>query len=195
MRHVLTATVILGLTLAFWLHERNGTIGEASEYQPTGSHTVVIPAGTKIQVALPYGIPRAVEAGDKIVAFVAAPVLVNDSVAIADGAPIHGLVEHIRNTDKEASAQLEFSELVIDGRGIMMQAEPVIATLVPDFEILQDGLEVITGGALGAALGAATQNENAVSWGLAEGGLEGASQTRNGSHFQLVLKRPLSIPK
>src|SRR5262245_1391723 len=144
-RLTVIAAVVLS-AIAFWSYGTKVITSTASEFKPATRQLTLVPAGTRIPAILPYGITEGTKPGEKVVAFVSPPVMINNEIVIPQGARLQGVVEQIEENHRRASTRLNFSVLVLDNHTMEIHTDPLTATLLvtTDFQLLGNGFEAKT---------------------------------------------------
>ena len=194
---VIVTLIPVLLIVAFWIYRTRITALKAAQYAPAAPQLTVIPPGTQFQAILRDGIPESTKAGDTIVGFISAPVVVNNEVAIPAGTPLKGVVEEVKMGEKKAIVRVNFDHLVFHDREFSIRTKSVMATapIVSDFEVLASALRTTTGAAVGAAAGATSRDEGQIGKGLVGGALSGVAPSQQKfTPVTLVLNEALELP-
>ena len=193
-RLILIAAVVLS-AIAFWSYGTKVITSTASEFKPATRQLTLVPAGTRIPAILPYGITEGTKPGEKVVAFVSPPVMINNEIVIPQGAQLQGVVEQIAENHRRASTRLNFSVLVLDNHTMEIHTDPLTATLpvTTDFQILGNAFQATTSAVLGITMGAGSRDERQVGWGAVRGSLVTPGIDTNVRPITVILNRPLQL--
>ena len=195
VRRLLVIAMVALAVVAFWSYRTSVLTSTASEFKPTTRQLMLIPAGTRIPAILPYGITEGTKPGEKVVAFVSPPVIINKETAVPQGAQLTGIVDQIEKQHGKASTRLNFSMLAVGNRLIKIQTDPVVATVpvTTDFQILGNAFEATTSAVLGITQGAGSRDERAIGWGAVRGTLVTPGLDSNVTPITVVLNRPVQL--
>ena len=195
IRRVLVVAVLILSVLTYWSYRKTIALVEASEFQLVASVLPTLPEGTTIRAVLSNGITKATRAGDEILAFGVAPVLINGQPVLPAGIRLKGVVEHIE-FGHQAQVKINFDEIILGNTPSPMETEPVVATTRPvtDIKLLTDVLNIMTGSGVGIAIGVGSQDRNVIAHGLAQGAQFGVpGPTQKSAQVTVVLTKPLRI--
>jgi hypothetical protein len=129
-----------------------------------------------------------------VVAMVAKPVVFDNRVVIPTGAKLRGTLQKFIKVGEKAKATVAFVTLVMDGRGIAIQADRVrmVTPVRSDFEILGSAFQALMGATVGGSLGAESNDPLMIRRGMVEGVGSSVIDT-SAVHFTLTLTRDLDI--
>jgi hypothetical protein len=130
---------------------------------------VMIPGGTRLQIALIDGVGTAKNSpGDQFLATIAEPVVIDGKTILDKGTKVRGRVTDVNESGRvkgRASIRLVLTDIVRDGKDLPISTKPFVAvaqnTKKRDAKIIGGGAGVgtligaIAGGKKGAAIGAA----------------------------------------
>jgi hypothetical protein len=194
-RRLMVIAVVVLSAVAFWSYGTHVVTSTASKFKPATRQLTLVPAGTRIRAILPYGITEGTKPGEKVVAFVSPPVMINKVIAIPQGAQLQGVVEQIEENHLRALTRLNFSVLVLGNRSMELHTDPLQATLpvTTDFQILGNAFQATTSAVLGMTMGAGSRDERAIGWGAVNGSLVTPGIDSNVRPITVVLNRPLQL--
>jgi len=194
-RRLMVIAVVVLSAIAFWSYGTDVITSTASEYKPATRQLTLVPAGTRIPAILPFGITEGMKPGEKVVAYVSPPLMINKVIAIPQGAQLQGVVEQIAENHRRASTRLNFSVLVLDNRPMEIHTDPLMATLpvTTDFQILGNAFQATTSAVLGITMGAGSRDERQVGWGAVRGSLVTPGIDTNVRPITVILNRPLQL--
>src|SRR5689334_21990728 len=107
--------------MQFRQYREKSAVSAAAEFMPVTALPVVVPAGTQIQAVLKDSFTTSTKPGDSIRAFVTDPVMVNDTVAIPEGARLDGIIEAITAGKSQATAWLNFRSLLMGDKSMHIE--------------------------------------------------------------------------
>jgi len=171
------------------------TVAATGAFMPITAVHVVVPEGTRIPAVLKNSFSSSTKAGDSVRAFVADPVMVNETVAIPIGSRMDGTVEQIMTTKVQAETTLRFSSVLIGDKSWPIETEPLKTnvTIESDFEILSNALGTVASTGIGVAIGAAGRTEGGIAAGLTAGAMRAASGGNNDIKITVILAEPLHL--
>jgi hypothetical protein len=195
IRRAFVFGVIGSAMIGMWLYQRDLAISESYEFLPESPVFKWLPAGTRIEAVLRYGIIESTEVGDKIVAFVAEPVRVNNEIAVPVGAQLNGTVDAISADEQKATVRLTFYQVVVDKKSSAIRTGPVTETVpvVSDLTVIAQAFEATTGAAFGAALGAAAGDVRQTAVGTVLGTIAGLPSVDALVPIKVVLSEPVEL--
>jgi hypothetical protein len=191
--YLLIVVVLVGAGTYLWQYRK---VSVAPSFMPRTSVRVIVPAGTQIPGILKNLVTSTTQPGDTMPAFVTDPVMINGSIAIPLGARLDGVVEKITKANSHAETWVRFNLLVIDGKNLRVETDPVrtTTTVTTDFEVLGDVADTLTQAGVGAAMGAASKNPASVNAGVAVGALRGAAGVQEvDTKVTVVLAQPVEV--
>jgi hypothetical protein len=199
MRRVFSYFLIIAIVALaggnFWRWRARSVVSAAAEFMPTTAVHVVVPAGTRIDASLKNPLSISTKAGDRMLAFVTDPVIVNGSTAIPAGARLDGVIDQIEKLEARAVTWLHFDSLVIGEKLLQIETEPV-RTNVPiesDFEILSNALGTFASTGIGVAIGAVGGTEGGVAAGATAGAMRAATVNDSNIEIRVVLAQPFEV--
>jgi hypothetical protein len=199
MRRVFSYFLIIAIAalagVDFWQWRARSVVSAAAEFMPTTAVHVVVPAGTRIDASLKNLFSMSTKTGDRVLAFVKNPVIVNGSTAIPVGARLDGVIEQIAKLEGRAATWLHFDSLVIGEKFLHIETEPVRtnAQIESDFEILSNALGTVASTGIGVAIGAVEGTEGGVAAGATAGAMRAATVNDTNIEISVVLAQPFEI--
>jgi hypothetical protein len=132
---------------------------------------VVIPAGTRLRVALIDGVSTTKSApGDQFTASLSEPVIVDGKMVLSKGTKVRGRVTDVQESGRvkgRASIQLRLTEVAAGGDYVEIETKPY--TAVAEATKKRDAGIVAGGAGIGAAIGALTGGGKGAAVGAAVG--------------------------
>ncbi len=173
--------------------------------RPAEARAPIVPAGTRLRVALDTSVSSASsQRGDKVLATLASDVLVSGQVAIPAGSELRGRVVSVRKpgrTKGRGSIGINFSELVVKGQSHAISTYSVYhlaksskgkeARMVAGAAGAGAVIGAIKNGAEGAAVGAAVGAGAGTGVAITTRGPQATMPA--GSHWRVRLRRSVQI--
>ena len=168
--------------------------------------TVVIPAGTRIQVRLDHGISTARNSpGEDFTATLNGPLVIDGKLAAPAGSKVVGELTQVKESGRvegRASLTMELREIVIDGDEHDLNTRPL--TLVAPGSKKKDAAVIVGGAAAGALIGGIAGGGKGAAIGAGIGGGTGTGYvlaTKGKevvygpeARFTFTLEEPLELP-
>jgi hypothetical protein len=194
--YLLIGAVLPLAGMEFWQYRVRSVVSAAVQFMPITAVHLVVPAGTQIRAVLKNVFSMSTKPGDRVLAFVSEPVMVDGSTAIPAGARLNGFVEQITKAKPQVETWLRFNSLVIGQKPFHIETEPVLinAAVESDFEILSNALDTVADAGIGVALGASRRTEAGITAGLTVGAMRGAAVMDNSNiKITVILAQPLDL--
>jgi len=177
IRITIAAALIFLATSTFWSYRVRAAGEEAAQFEPADTSSILLPAGTVVPGAIRSGVVSSAQAGDTVRAFVSTRVSAGEKVAFATETQLKGEIEDLTILGNSAKVSMEFTNLLLPGRTFTVQTQPVVAVIPirSDAEIVSNTFRMLIGASIGAAIGAASENNQLIPSGLIEGARPTAS--------------------
>jgi hypothetical protein len=196
IRRVLIIALLSLSIFAYWSYRQHAAVVEAAEFMPVAPELHPIPAGTEIQAVLSNRIIAGTKRGDRILAFIASPVVVDNVQVLPSGIQLEGTIDGIEKHARRAHVMLHFTDFIFNGATSPIEADPVAVTapVTSDINTLMSALNAVLSTGIGVAIGSASQSRKGVAAGLVSGAIRGVpAPTRESPQVTLVLTAPLRI--
>jgi hypothetical protein len=189
--------------------------------QDNDSGTIILPAGTKVPLALSSPIStKTARAGDPVYAHTTFPLVLNEHVAIPAGTYVQGVITSVKRAGRvkgRSELLLHFTSLVYpNGYTVPLpgsvdnvpgaehqQTKGEEGTIRQDGEKGKDAGTIAETAATGAGIGALTQGGKGALIGGGVGGIAGAAiamlsrgadvRLETGSAIEMVFQRPITL--
>ena len=168
--------------------------------------TVVIPAGTRIQIRLDHGINTAKNSpGDDFTASLNGPIMIDGKLVAPSGSKVIGELTQVKESGRvegRASLTMELREIVVEGEAYDLNTKPL--TLVAPGTKKKDAAIIAGGAAAGAVIGAIAGGGKGAAIGAGVGGGAGSGYVLSTkgkevaygpeARFTFTLTEPVELP-